>query len=104
MLWHIFAAGERHSLVRAPAVWAPTVWAPAAQGGLVSAAVAHEELAPPVWAPPGHEGLMRVRAIYHSAAGRTIGLAGRASDPRGAAFARFAAFPRDAAPAGTSPV
>ena len=73
MLRHMVAAGEGHSLV-------PSL-----------AARERVEL----------DGLVRVREIDDPDAGRTIGLAWRASDPRTPAFREFARFLKDAAPAET---
>jgi LysR family hydrogen peroxide-inducible transcriptional activator len=72
MLRHMIAAGEGHSLVPLLAVG--------------------ERM----------DGLVSVRPLRGAGAGRTIGLAWRASDPRGAAFRTLAAFLRTAAPAGTT--
>ena len=56
----------------------------------------------------GLDSLLRLRPLESSPAGaspgRTIGLAWRATDPRGPEFARLAAFLRDNAPEGTEPV
>ncbi|RAI61060.1 LysR substrate-binding domain-containing protein [Roseicella frigidaeris] len=49
-------------------------------------------------------GLVRIRDLEGEAAGRTIGLAWRGTDPRAGAFRDLAAFLRDVAPAGTSAV
>ena len=48
-------------------------------------------------------GLVRLRALTDSAAGRTIGLVWRASDPRAPDFERLAQALRNSAPAGTGP-
>ena len=48
--------------------------------------------------------LVRIRDLEGEAAGRTIGLAWRGTDPRDGAFRDLAAFLREVAPAGTSVV
>jgi LysR family hydrogen peroxide-inducible transcriptional activator len=73
MLWHMIGAGEGYSLI-------PRL------------ALRHREaLADLVAIRPAEE------------AGRTVGLAWRATDPRGPAFEAFASFLRDHAPPGTTP-
>jgi LysR family hydrogen peroxide-inducible transcriptional activator len=76
MLRHMVAAGEGHSLIPLLAARERT----------------------------DMEGLVRVREIDDPDAGRTIGLAWRASDPRAPAFRDFARFLRETAPPGTRAV
>jgi LysR family hydrogen peroxide-inducible transcriptional activator len=73
MLRHMIAAGEGHSLMP------------------LLAARERAEL----------DGLVRIREIDNQDVGRTIGLAWRESDPRAPSFRDFAAFLRQAVPAGT---
>lgn len=49
-------------------------------------------------------GLVRLRSLADQAAGRTVGLVWRSTDPRGPDFERLAAVLRDNAPDGTQPV
>nr|WP_321983916.1 LysR substrate-binding domain-containing protein [uncultured Lichenicoccus sp.] len=83
MLRHMVAAGEGYTLM--PQLATRLTDAPDALGGLL-------QLRP---LGAGASG---------AAAGRTIGLAWRATDPRGPHFARLGAFLRDRAPDGTEPV
>jgi LysR family hydrogen peroxide-inducible transcriptional activator len=74
MLRHMIAAGEGHSLL------------------------------PLLAAQERVDALVQVRALEGEDAGRTIGLAWRASDPRAASFRALAAFLRGTAPAGTTAI